>query len=113
MFIASLWHSGAAQHPQYYRRRCVPVTRHSGAMDNPSMETRMPAATAVLDEIQEMFDRIDEDGDGSISFAEFTSLMLELDHQRTGAALRESFAAIDSDGDGRVSLGEFSAWVSR
>ena len=73
----------------------------------------MQTATAVLDEIQEMFDRIDENGDGSISFEEFTSLMLEMDHQRTGAALRECFAAIDSDGDGRVNLDEFSAWVAR
>jgi Ca2+-binding EF-hand superfamily protein len=73
----------------------------------------MQTVTAVLDEIREMFDRIDEDGDGSISFQEFAGLMLEMDHQSNGAALRESFTAIDSDGDGQVSFGEFSAWINR
>jgi len=77
---------------------------------NPS-ETPMQADPA-LDEIEEMFDRIDENGDSSISF-EFTSLMLELDHTRPASALSASFAAIDSDHNGRVSFDEFHAWVTR
>ena len=40
-----------------------------------------------------MFDRIDEDGDRSINFAEFVSLMRELDHASTESALRASFDA--------------------
>jgi Ca2+-binding EF-hand superfamily protein len=64
------------------------------------------------DEIEETFDRIDEDGDRTISFEEFISLMLELDHTRSAAALRINFDAIDSNRDGRVSFEEFRAWMS-
>lgn len=64
----------------------------------------------VLDEIEETFDRIDEDGDRRISFEEFASLMLNMDHTTPEAALRASFAAIDTDHDGSVTFGEFRAW---
>lgn len=67
---------------------------------------------AVLDEIQEMFDRIDENGDRCINFEEYARLMLAMDHTRSESALRASFDAIDTDRDGRVSFDEFRAWIS-
>jgi Ca2+-binding EF-hand superfamily protein len=73
----------------------------------------MQIANAVLDEAQEIFDRIDENGDGYISFEEFAALMLEMDHTRGEAALRASFDAIDTGRDGRVTFGELRAWMSR
>ena len=73
----------------------------------------MFVANCIKDDIEEMFDRIDEDGDGSISFGEFASLMLEMDHAKSASALRIGFDAIDKDGDGRVSFAEFRDWVSR
>jgi Ca2+-binding EF-hand superfamily protein len=39
--------------------------------------------------------------------------MLEMDHTRTGSALRASFAVIDTNRNGRVTFGEFREWVSR
>lgn len=77
--------------------------------DHPTGLT-MQATDHVLNEIQEMFDRIDEDGDRSISFEEFTSLMLKLDNSKSRSALRIGFDAIDSDHDGHVSFDEFRAW---
>lgn len=73
----------------------------------------MQIANAVLDEAQEAFDRIDQDGDGYISFEEFSALILEMDHTKSESALRESFDAIDTGRDGRVTFGEFRAWMSR
>jgi Ca2+-binding EF-hand superfamily protein len=70
----------------------------------------MQVADFVQDEIEEMFDRIDENGDRSISFEEFASLMLEMDRAKSESALRVSFEAIDKDHDGQVSFDEFRAW---
>jgi hypothetical protein len=70
-------------------------------------------ASCVQDEIEEMFARIDEDGDRSISFAEYARLMREMDRASPDAALRGGFDAIDTDRDGRVSFDEFRAWISR
>ena len=64
------------------------------------------------DELEEMFDRIDENGDRRISFDEFSSLMLEMDHSKTDTALRADFAVIDSDRDGCVSFEEFCRWIT-
>jgi len=66
----------------------------------------------VPSEIQESFDRIDEDGDRSLSFDEFKRLMLQIDHTRPVYALRARFEAMDLDRDGRVSFDEFRAWCS-
>lgn len=70
----------------------------------------MQSADPVLDEIEELFDRIDEDGDRHISFGEFRRLLLDMDHERPEAALRASFDAIDTDHDGRVSFDELRTW---
>jgi Ca2+-binding EF-hand superfamily protein len=64
------------------------------------------------DEIEESFERIDENGNCSIEFEEFVSLMLEMDHTKADSALRVQFDAIDSNRDGRVSRDEFRAWCS-
>ena len=64
-------------------------------------------------EIEEMFERIDENGDRNIDFKEFTTLMREMDHSKTDPALRAGFDAIDTDRNGRVSFEEFRAWVRR
>ena len=64
-------------------------------------------------ELEEMFERIDEDGDRSISFQEFNRLMLELDHTRRERSVRAEFDRIDKDRNGRVSFEEFSDWIAR
>jgi Ca2+-binding EF-hand superfamily protein len=61
-------------------------------------------------EIDESFDRIDENGDRRITFGEFATLMLAIDHTKPESALRASFASIDKDHDGSVSLADFRAW---
>jgi Ca2+-binding EF-hand superfamily protein len=73
----------------------------------------MQVAGFVKDEIEQMFDRIDTNGDRSIGFDEFAGLMREMDHTRSAAELRKSYDAIDSDRDGRVSFDEFCAWIVR
>jgi len=62
-------------------------------------------------EMKETFESIDENGSGSIEFAEFTGLMLKMDHERTEAAMRAQFAVIDANRDGRISFDEFRAWM--
>lgn len=73
----------------------------------------MQIAGFVQDEIEEMFARVDKDGDRSISFDEYASLLLEMNRASPRSALRAGFDTIDLDRDGRVSFDEFRAWVSR
>jgi Ca2+-binding EF-hand superfamily protein len=64
----------------------------------------------ILAEVEEMFERIDTDGDRVIGFEEFSKLMRTLDHTRAAPSLRDNFDAIDTNRDGRVSFDEFRAW---
>lgn len=73
----------------------------------------MQIANGLQDEIDEMFDRVDDDGDRYISFEEFARLMIGMDHTKSPASLRPGFDSIDSNLDGRVSFDEFRAWVLR
>jgi len=70
----------------------------------------MQSFEPAFDEMKESFERIDEKGNGSIEFAEFNALVLELDHTRTESAMRRQFARIDTNRDGRISFDEFRAW---
>lgn len=73
----------------------------------------MQIAGIVKDEVEEMFDRIDENGDRHISFEEFSGLMRHMDHDKPDAALRATFANMDTNRDGCISFDEFFAWVAR
>jgi len=64
----------------------------------------------VKRDIEEMFARIDVNGDQRISFEEFSNVLLELDHTRSAGALRADFDKIDTNQDGWVSFDEFRAW---
>jgi len=68
--------------------------------------------TPRRDEIEESFERIDENGNHSIEYEEFVGFMLEIDHSKSDSALRVQFDTIDSNRDGRVSRDEFRAWCS-
>ena len=72
----------------------------------------MLIAETAVDEVQEMFDRIDENGDRRISFEEFAVLMLEMDGALTDNALRKDFDLIDPDRDGFATIDDFRAWVA-
>jgi Ca2+-binding EF-hand superfamily protein len=62
------------------------------------------------DDIEELFDQADEDGDDQISLTEFRGLMLELDRKMHDNAVATSFLEIDTNRDGRIGLSEFRAW---
>ena len=66
----------------------------------------------VKDEVQEIFDRLDTDGDRLIGFEEFAGVMLELDHEKLTHELRASFDFIDTNRDGRVGFEEFYRWLA-
>jgi len=71
----------------------------------------MKFTVATQDELQEIFGRIDEDGDGNVSFIEFKSLMLEMGDPRGDGALRTSFTRIDTDHNGRIDFDELRTWL--
>ncbi len=65
-----------------------------------------------LEELHEDFAAVDADQDGRIDYAEFGTLMENLNAGMKGPALRIGFGEIDTDHDGRISLAEFVAWRS-
>jgi Ca2+-binding EF-hand superfamily protein len=71
----------------------------------------MQFTTATAEELQEIFERIDDNDDGSVSFEEFRSLMHEIGDLRRDTILRASFARVDSNHDGRIDFAELRAWV--
>lgn len=77
------------------------------------MECPMQIASVFNDELEQSFDRIDQNGDRSITFEEFSALLLEMDHAMSEAERRTRFNVMDTDYDGRVNYAEFCDWVVR
>jgi len=63
-----------------------------------------------LDDIEELFDQVDEDRDDQISLTEFRGLMLVLDRQMQDDAVATTFREIDTNRDGRIEFAEFRSW---
>ena len=71
----------------------------------------MQFTTATAEELQEIFERIDDNDDGSVSFAEFRSLMHEVGELGEDAAIRAAFERVDTNQDGRIDFDELRAWL--
>jgi len=63
-----------------------------------------------VEEIEELFEQNDTDGNGDIDFDEFTTLMRELDPQMPRSSLGLGFRDIDTNHDGRINFDEFLVW---
>jgi calmodulin len=63
-----------------------------------------------VEEIEELFELNDTDGNGDIDFGEFTALLAELDPGMSRVSLEAGFRDIDSNHDGRINFDEFLAW---
>jgi Ca2+-binding EF-hand superfamily protein len=71
---------------------------------------RDPRAPESARELREDFRAVDADNDGYIDFAEFGSLMENLEAQMSADELRIGFSEIDTNQDGRIDLHEFATW---
>ena len=63
-----------------------------------------------VEEIEELFEQNDTDGNGDIDFEEFKALVGELDPQMPQAAFAIGFRDIDTNKDGRINFDEFLEW---
>jgi calmodulin len=70
----------------------------------------MDISKDTLDEVEELFDEADEDGDGQISVTEFRTLMVELDRRKLRDTIDAAFTKVDANRDGRIGFAEFRAW---
>ena len=70
----------------------------------------MAVSDGRVEEIEELFEQNDTDGNGDIDFGEFTTLMRELDPQMPPASLEVGFRDIDTNQDGRINFDEFLVW---
>jgi len=72
----------------------------------------MKNSQSRVEEIEELFEQNDTDGNGDIDFAEFASLMRDLDERMSEQTLQIGFREIDVNKDGRINLAEFLEWWS-
>ena len=70
----------------------------------------MKHAENKLDDIEELFDQADEDGDDQISLTEFRGLMQRLDRDLHDGTVATRFLEIDTNRDGRIGFAEFRTW---
>jgi Ca2+-binding EF-hand superfamily protein len=63
-----------------------------------------------LRELRETFNFNDTDGDGTLSFDEFTRMMIDLESAMTAEEARIGFDEVDADHNGAISFEEFVAW---
>jgi Ca2+-binding EF-hand superfamily protein len=73
--------------------------------------TSLPLTESTLSELRETFERLDDNDDGSVSFAEFRSLMHEIGDLRGDTVLRAAFGRVDTNSDGRIDFAELRAWL--
>jgi Ca2+-binding EF-hand superfamily protein len=63
-----------------------------------------------LDDIEELFDKADQNRDDDVTLTEFRGLMLELDRHMLDNVVLANFLQIDTNGDGRIGFAEFRSW---
>ncbi len=64
----------------------------------------------MLDEIREIFDHFDKDGNGTIESPEFAALLQALGADMSDREVAVGLEALDTDGNGRIDFDEFVSW---
>ncbi len=70
----------------------------------------MADAESRIEEVEELFEQNDTDGNGDIDFDEFAALIRDLDEPMSQQTLETGFRDIDVNKDGRINFDEFLKW---
>ncbi len=70
----------------------------------------MADAESRIEEVEELFEQNDTDGNGDIDFDEFAALIRDLDEPNSQQTLEIGFRDIDVNKDGRINFDEFLKW---
>ena len=60
--------------------------------------------------MQEVWEQVDENGDGHLDAAEVTRVLKDMGKELTDAEAAEAFALMDKDGSGEIDFDEAFAW---
>ncbi|GLJ55085.1 hypothetical protein SUGI_1182290 [Cryptomeria japonica] len=87
--------------------------RKEGQNSSGDCIVRIPCQLPSSEELQNVFNKFDANGDGKISPSELGHVMRSLGHDATEDEVQLMMAEADSDGDGYVDLSEFVALNTR
>merc|ERR1712217_251946 len=82
----------------------VDVVEKGGSLDYKTFMAQMIREQAHREELRNLFNKFDSDGDGHISDAEVTKLVVACNFN---VKAKEIIEQADSDGDGKISFEEF------
>ena len=74
--------------------------------------TNAHISQAMMDEIREIFDHFDKDGNGTIEVGEFTDLLSALGADMDEGEVAVGLEVLDTNGNGRIDFDEFVSWWS-
>ncbi|GLJ55077.1 hypothetical protein SUGI_1182200 [Cryptomeria japonica] len=87
--------------------------RKEGQNSSRDCNVRIPCPLPSVEELQNVFNKFDANGDGKISPSELGHVMRSLGHDAMEDEVQMMMAEADSDGDGYVDLSEFVALNTR
>ncbi|XP_047332422.1 probable calcium-binding protein CML25 [Impatiens glandulifera] len=79
----------------------------NGSSVSPSRSSSMSSRAQIEEELKQVFNKFDVNGDGKISSSELGSILGSLGHNATEEELHKMIREVDSDGDGFIDLDEF------
>ncbi|KAJ0630376.1 putative EF-hand domain-containing protein [Helianthus annuus] len=90
-----------------FNRKTKKIKNHKTTDETNPTNNTTPPVISHEQELEQVFNKFDVNGDGKISSSELGSIMGSMGHQPTPEELENMIMQVDADGDGFIDLKEF------